>query len=102
MEVFAGSMIGIRNPHAHENLQLDLNRAKHLRSESLYFRHGLYDQTDVPISNEGAVRRLPSSKRGRNSLLLANAEAMEVEIGAKPLIAGLLPDLSGSANAYIR
>jgi hypothetical protein len=35
-------------------------------------------------------------------VLLANAEAMEVEIGAKPLIAGLLPDLSGSANAYIR
>lgn len=29
MELFAGSMIGIRNPHAHENLSLDPNRAKH-------------------------------------------------------------------------
>ena len=26
---FAGSMIGIRNPHAHENLSLDRNEAKH-------------------------------------------------------------------------
>jgi hypothetical protein len=29
MELFAGSMIGIRNPHAHENLSLDRNEAKH-------------------------------------------------------------------------
>ena len=29
MEFFAGSMIGIRNPHAHENLSLDRNEAKH-------------------------------------------------------------------------
>jgi uncharacterized protein (TIGR02391 family) len=29
MELFAGSMIGIRNPHAHENLSLDPNGAKH-------------------------------------------------------------------------
>ena len=29
MELFAGSMIGIRNPHAHENLSLDPDRAKH-------------------------------------------------------------------------
>jgi uncharacterized protein (TIGR02391 family) len=29
MELFAGSMIGIRNPHAHENLKLDQDRAKH-------------------------------------------------------------------------
>jgi uncharacterized protein (TIGR02391 family) len=30
MELFAGSMIGIRNPHAHENLSLDPDGAKHL------------------------------------------------------------------------
>jgi uncharacterized protein (TIGR02391 family) len=29
MELFAGSMIGIRNPHAHENLELDSEGAKH-------------------------------------------------------------------------
>ena len=29
MELFAGSMIGIRNPHAHENLSLDHDGAKH-------------------------------------------------------------------------
>jgi len=29
MELFAGSMIGIRNPHAHENLTLDPDKAKH-------------------------------------------------------------------------
>ena len=29
MELFAGSMIGIRNPHAHENLPLDVDGAKH-------------------------------------------------------------------------
>jgi uncharacterized protein (TIGR02391 family) len=29
MELFAGSMIGIRNPHAHENLSLDSDSAKH-------------------------------------------------------------------------
>jgi uncharacterized protein (TIGR02391 family) len=29
MELFAGSMIGIRNPHAHENLSLDPDEAKH-------------------------------------------------------------------------
>jgi uncharacterized protein (TIGR02391 family) len=29
MELFAGSMIGIRNPHAHENLSLDPDKAKH-------------------------------------------------------------------------
>jgi uncharacterized protein (TIGR02391 family) len=29
MELFAGSMIGIRNPHAHENLSLDSDGAKH-------------------------------------------------------------------------
>jgi uncharacterized protein (TIGR02391 family) len=28
MELFAGSMIGIRNPHAHENLSLDPADAK--------------------------------------------------------------------------
>jgi len=29
MELFAGSIIGIRNPHAHENLSLDVDDAKH-------------------------------------------------------------------------
>src|SRR6266436_7753429 len=29
MDLFAGSMIGIRNPHAHENLSLDSDGAKH-------------------------------------------------------------------------
>jgi uncharacterized protein (TIGR02391 family) len=29
MELFAGAMIGIRNPHAHENLVLDSDDAKH-------------------------------------------------------------------------
>ena len=29
MELFAGSMIGIRNPHAYENLSLDPDEAKH-------------------------------------------------------------------------
>lgn len=29
MQLFAGSMIGIRNPHAHENLTLDFAEAKH-------------------------------------------------------------------------
>lgn len=29
MEIFAGAMIGIRNPKAHDNLNITLNRAKH-------------------------------------------------------------------------
>jgi uncharacterized protein (TIGR02391 family) len=34
MELFAGSMIGIRNPHAHENLSLDRNEALRLFGQS--------------------------------------------------------------------
>jgi uncharacterized protein (TIGR02391 family) len=30
MEIFSGSMIGIRNPKAHENINIDANRARHL------------------------------------------------------------------------